>query len=30
MVEPTGEQTAGIEFELLRTYPFCVAITAEE
>src|SRR6202165_5560981 len=28
MVEPTGEQTAGIEFELLRTYPLCVAMTA--
>ena len=28
MVEPTGEQTAGIEFELLRTYPWCVALTA--
>ena len=28
MVEPIGEQTAGIEFELLRTYPFCVALTA--
>jgi DNA-binding transcriptional LysR family regulator len=27
MVEPTGEQTAGIEFELLRTYPLCVAMT---
>src|SRR5215471_15758750 len=25
LVEPTGEQTTGIEFELLRTYPFCVA-----
>jgi DNA-binding transcriptional LysR family regulator len=28
MVEPIGEQVAGIEFELLRTYPFCVALTA--
>src|SRR5688572_18908566 len=28
MVQPTGEQTAGIEFELLRTYPFCVALTS--
>ena len=28
MVQPTGEQTAGIEFELLRTYPWCVAMTA--
>ncbi len=28
MVQPTGEQTAGIEFELLRTYPLCVALTA--
>ena len=28
MVQPLGEQTAGIEFELLRTYPFCVALTA--
>jgi len=28
MVEPTGEQTAGIEFELLRTYPLSVAMTA--
>jgi DNA-binding transcriptional LysR family regulator len=26
MVQPTGEQTAGIEFESLRTYPFCVAM----
>ena len=26
--KPTGEQTAGIEFELLRTYPLCVAMTA--
>src|SRR3989454_6231152 len=28
MVEPIGEQSAGIEFELLRTYPLCVAMTA--
>ena len=28
MVEPIGEQTAGIEFEVLRTYPLCVAMTA--
>ena len=28
MVEPFGEQTAGIQFELLRTYPLCVAMTA--
>jgi LysR family transcriptional regulator, benzoate and cis,cis-muconate-responsive activator of ben and cat genes len=28
MVEPIGEQITGIEFELLRTYPFCVALTA--
>ena len=28
MVQPAGEQTAGIEFELLRTYPLCVAMTA--
>ena len=28
MVEPTGEQTAGIEFEGLRRYPWCVAMTA--
>jgi DNA-binding transcriptional LysR family regulator len=27
MVQPTGEQAAGIEFELLRTYPLCVAVT---
>ena len=26
--QPTGEQTAGIQFELLRTYPLCVAMTA--
>ena len=28
MVQPFGKQTAGIEFESLRTYPFCVALTA--
>src|SRR5467141_836174 len=28
MVEPTGEQTAGIEYELLRTYPLGVAMRA--
>jgi DNA-binding transcriptional LysR family regulator len=28
MLQPTGEQAAGIEFELLRTYPYCVALTA--
>src|SRR6266849_806693 len=28
MVEPIGEQTAGIQYELLRTYPLCVAMTA--
>jgi LysR family transcriptional regulator, benzoate and cis,cis-muconate-responsive activator of ben and cat genes len=28
MVEPTGEQTAGIEYELLRTYPLGVAMNA--
>jgi LysR family transcriptional regulator, benzoate and cis,cis-muconate-responsive activator of ben and cat genes len=28
MVPPIGEQTAGIEFELLRAYPLCVALTA--
>jgi len=28
MVEPTGEQSAGIEFELLHTYPLSVAMTA--
>src|SRR6266853_6607385 len=26
--QPIDQQTAGIEFELLRTYPLCVAITA--
>ena len=28
MVQPTGEHAAGIEFELLRTYPWCLALTA--
>jgi DNA-binding transcriptional LysR family regulator len=28
MVKPSGEQAAGIEFELLRSYPFCVALTS--
>src|SRR5712672_1917835 len=28
MVPPAGDQTAGIQFELLLTYPLCVAITA--
>jgi DNA-binding transcriptional LysR family regulator len=28
MVQPAGEQTAGMEFELLRTYPFCVTLAA--
>ena len=28
MVQPTGKQTPGIEFELLRTYPWCVALSA--
>src|SRR6266487_3308065 len=28
MVPPAGDQTTGIQFELLRTYPLCVAITA--
>jgi DNA-binding transcriptional LysR family regulator len=27
-LQPTGEQIAGIEFESLRTYPYCVALTA--
>jgi DNA-binding transcriptional LysR family regulator len=27
-VQPTGDQTAGIEFEVLRTYPVYVALTA--
>jgi DNA-binding transcriptional LysR family regulator len=28
MVQPADEQTAGIEFEILRTYSWCVALTA--
>jgi DNA-binding transcriptional LysR family regulator len=28
MVQPTGDNAAGIEFELLRAYPWCVALTA--
>jgi DNA-binding transcriptional LysR family regulator len=28
LVEPTGEQATGIEFESLRTYPYCVAMIA--
>ncbi len=28
MVQPAGEQTTGIEFELLRTYPLSVAMAA--
>jgi DNA-binding transcriptional LysR family regulator len=28
MVPPAGGQTAGIQFEVLRTYPLCVAMTA--
>jgi DNA-binding transcriptional LysR family regulator len=28
MVQPTGEQSGGIEFELLRTYHWCVALAA--
>src|SRR5213083_1229425 len=28
MVQPSCEQTEGIEFEALRTYPLCVALTA--
>ena len=28
MVPPADDQTAGIQFEVLRTYPLCVAITA--
>src|SRR5258706_13385322 len=28
MVPPAGDQTTGIQFEVLRTYPLCVAITA--
>jgi DNA-binding transcriptional LysR family regulator len=29
MVPPAGEQTAGIQFEVLRTYPLCVAMAAK-
>jgi DNA-binding transcriptional LysR family regulator len=28
MVQPIGEQMVGIEFETLRTYPWCVALSA--
>src|SRR6266481_4498557 len=28
MAQATGERTLGIEFEVLRTYPWCVALTA--
>src|SRR6185369_2971624 len=28
MVPPAGDQTAGIQFEVLRTYPLCVAMSA--
>ncbi len=28
MVQPLGKQTVRVEFELLRTYPFCVALTS--
>src|SRR6185369_5072798 len=28
MVPPAGDQTTGIHFEVLRTYPLCVAMTA--
>jgi DNA-binding transcriptional LysR family regulator len=28
MVQPTGEQAVGIEFETLRSYAWCVALTA--
>jgi DNA-binding transcriptional LysR family regulator len=28
MVQAGGEQTVGIQFEVLRTYPLCVALTA--
>ena len=27
-VPPAGDQTAGLQFEVLRTYPLCVAMTA--
>ena len=29
MVQPSGEPAAGIEFEVLRVYPWCVALSAE-
>jgi DNA-binding transcriptional LysR family regulator len=28
MVQPTGERATGLEFESLRTYPYCVAMIA--
>src|SRR5260221_5785600 len=28
MIEPACEETAGIEFEMLRTFPLCVALAA--
>jgi DNA-binding transcriptional LysR family regulator len=28
LLQPTGEQIAGIEFESLHTYPYCVVLTA--
>src|SRR5262249_43729129 len=28
MVQPTGERATGIEFESLRTYPYCVGMLA--
>jgi DNA-binding transcriptional LysR family regulator len=28
LLQPAGEQIAGIEFESLRTFPLCVALTA--
>jgi DNA-binding transcriptional LysR family regulator len=28
MAQATGQRTVGIEFEVLRTYPWCVALTA--
>jgi DNA-binding transcriptional LysR family regulator len=27
MVQPAGDQAGGIQFEVLRTYPLCVAMT---
>src|SRR5215831_19367460 len=30
MVQPTGEQAVGIEFETLRSYAWCVALTAAQ